>query len=208
MEESYKTIFEEAEFSFEVKKSKFIGRICPCETKEEAEEFFARVKSLHKQATHNVPAFCLRHQDMKWSSDDHEPQGTAGAPILKAIEGEGLRDVAIVVTRYFGGTLLGTGGLVKAYTDSAVGAIKSAKIKTMVYCSFLELKARYQDYGKLSYILPSYTHKVLEDEFSDVVRLRIAIDHRELERFSKELIDGFSARISITEEKQDYFCFS
>lgn len=207
MEESFKTIDGESQFSFEVKKSKFICRLSHAESREAAEAFFERVRQENKQATHNVPAFVLRFQDSHWCSDDHEPQGTAGQPVLKVLEGEGIKDVAAVVTRYFGGTLLGTGGLVKAYSDACSGAIKNARIKNMVYACFLEIKCDYQDYGKLGYLLPSFNHRIIDSVFEENVKLRIVLDYAELEKFESQLIDTFSARVKISKTAEEFYCF-
>lgn len=207
MEESYKTIDGESEFAFEVKKSKFICRICHCETREEAESFFERVRQQHKQATHNVPAFVLRFQNSHWCSDDHEPQGTAGVPLLKVLEGEGLTDVAAVVTRYFGGTLLGTGGLVKAYSDAGAGAVREAKIKNMVYASIVTVKCDYTDYGKLGYILPNYNHRLIDSVFEADVKLKIVLDNKDFDRFSADLTEQFSARVRVIKEGEEFYSF-
>lgn len=199
---SYKTINEESIYEFEVKKSKFIGYLAPCETREEAEEYILKIRNMHKQATHNVPAFILKSQDTKWCSDDHEPQGTAGMPVLKAIDGAGYTNVVAVVTRYFGGTLLGTGGLVRAYSDAIAGAIKNANDKMMILSDKMDLELDYTDLGKLQYILPKYTHICEDTIYEDDVKMKLVIAKDETEKFEKEITELFSGRITpvITDE--------
>ncbi|MEG1448249.1 MAG: YigZ family protein [Oscillospiraceae bacterium] len=191
----YKTIKEEAVFEFEVKKSRFIGYFAPCQSREQAEAYIQKIKNLHKQATHNVPAFILREQETKWCSDDHEPQGTAGMPVLKAIEGEGYTNVVAVVTRYFGGTLLGTGGLVRAYSDAISGAMAAAENKTMVLSDKIEITTNYTDLGKLQYILPKYTNICLDTIYEDNVKMILLVAKDETDKFEKEVTEIFAGRI-------------
>ncbi|MDD3168376.1 MAG: YigZ family protein, partial [Eubacteriales bacterium] len=115
----YKTIMKEAEAEQIIDKSRFIGHVQPVESREEAEDFIAAIRSKHRAATHNVPAIVIgdRYQ-LQWASDDGEPQGTSGAPIVQMLVKEGITNIAVVITRYFGGIKLGTGGLVRAYTGT------------------------------------------------------------------------------------------
>lgn len=127
--ELYKTIREEASETHIIEKSRFIAHAAPVESRDEAEAFIAEIKAKYKEATHNVPAMVLGDKmQIQWASDDGEPQGTSGAPIVRMIVGEELTNIVIVVTRYFGGIKLGTGGLVRAYTSSAKLAIEAAGI--------------------------------------------------------------------------------
>ena len=127
--ELYKTVKKEAEAEQIIEKSRFTAHVKPVETKEEADEFIASVKSRYKDATHNVPAMVLGDKfQIQWASDDGEPQGTSGAPIVQMLVKEGITNVAVVVTRYFGGIKLGTGGLVRAYTSSAKLGIDAAQV--------------------------------------------------------------------------------
>lgn len=204
---SYKTIQEEAIFEFEVKKSKFIGYFAPCSSREEAEDYILKIRNMHKQATHNVPAFILRLQDTKWCSDDHEPQGTAGMPILKAMEGKGYTNVVAVVTRYFGGTLLGTGGLVRAYSDAISGAMSSAKNKVMILSNKIDVNIDYTDLGKLQYILPKYTHICLDTIYEDDVKMKLVLAKDETEKFTKEITELFSGRVVPKINEEEFFEF-
>ena len=123
----YSTVFSEARAEQEIERSKFITTVRPVDTREEAEEFFAEVRKEFKDATHNVPAMVIGDKmQIQWASDDGEPQGTSGAPIVQMLVREGITNTALVVTRYFGGIKLGTGGLVRAYTGSARLGIEAA----------------------------------------------------------------------------------
>lgn len=163
---------QEAEAVQVIEKSKFICTVKPVTTREEANEFFTEIKRKYKDATHNVPCMVLGEKsELQWASDDGEPKGTAGAPMVKMLVAEGVTNVALVVTRYFGGIKLGTGGLVRAYTGSAKLGLEAAKIgymKELVRVSFqidytflstLQYMAQKSDYLKIDEI--KYEDKVL-----------------------------------------------
>ena len=125
----YSTVRKAANAEQIIEKSRFIAYVSPAETREEAEEFIAAIRKKHKDATHNVPAMVLGDKfQTQWASDDGEPQGTSGAPIVKMLVAQGITNVAVVVTRYFGGIKLGTGGLVRAYTSSAKLGLEAAGV--------------------------------------------------------------------------------
>ena len=127
--ELYKTIKQQATAEQIIEKSRFIAHARPVSTREEADAFVAEIKAKYKDATHNVPAMVIGDKSqIQWASDDGEPQGTSGAPIVQMLVSEGLTDLVIVVTRYFGGIKLGTGGLVRAYTSSAKLAVEAAGV--------------------------------------------------------------------------------
>lgn len=193
----YITIYEPSEDSFIEKKSKFIGYIAPVKTNEEAIAFIEKIKAMHRKATHNVYAYVLRKDNISRYSDDGEPQGTAGVPVLDVINKEGLTDVCIVVTRYFGGIMLGGGGLVRAYSHSASIAIKSARKMDMKDCYRLDISCDYSLYGKITYILPEYTHKMISTDFSDDVKLSLYIIENQCEDLKKKLIDISNASVVI-----------
>jgi uncharacterized YigZ family protein len=173
--ESYKTIAERATFEYEDRKSVFIGDAAPVSTEAEAIAFIDKIKKKYPDARHHVYAYVLRENSIMRFSDDREPQGTAGMPVLDAIRKNGCTDTVIVVTRYFGGTLLGTGGLVRAYSAAAVGALKEAEIITYdTYVSY-EVELSYSDYQKLSAELPKFGAIVDGTDFSDDVVLRFAL---------------------------------
>ena len=125
----YETVYREAKAEYSIQKSRFIAHIFPVETYDEAKAYISSVKLKYKDATHNVPVLVIGNkQEMQWSSEDGEPQGTAGAPVLRMIVDSGLTNLVIVVTRYFGGIKLGTGGLMRAYTAAVRLALNEAKL--------------------------------------------------------------------------------
>lgn len=148
--ELYKTVRSEAEVTQIIEKSKFIAHIKPVESKEEADLFVAEIKSRYKDATHNVPAMVIGDKfQIQWASDDGEPQGTSGAPMVQMMVKEGITNIAVVVTRYFGGIKLGTGGLVRAYTGSAKAAIEVAGICSVQEIFSMQIKIEYSYLSKI-----------------------------------------------------------
>lgn len=146
----YKTVAKQAEAEQIIEKSRFIAYVKPVETKEEADAFIASIKAEHKSATHNVPAFVIGDQfQLQWASDDGEPQGTSGAPMVQMLVKEGITNVVIVVTRYFGGIKLGTGGLVRAYTSSAKLGLEAAGICEVKEMAVLKYKVDYSFLSKI-----------------------------------------------------------
>ena len=148
--QGYITVKEESLFEYEDRKSVFIGQAKPVSTEQDALRFIEKVKKTYPDARHHVYAYVLRENSIMRFSDDHEPQGTAGMPVLDVIRKNGCTDVVIVVTRYFGGTLLGTGGLVRAYTSAAIGALDNAEIIRYDVYSKVEFCVSYSDYGKIT----------------------------------------------------------
>ena len=146
--ESYVTIRHHASFEYEDRKSIFIGEAMPVSTEEEALSFIESVKKRFPDARHHVYAYVLRENSIMRFTDDREPQGTAGMPVLDAIRKRGITDTAIVVTRYFGGTLLGTGGLVRAYSAAAIGALEAAEVITYDTYVTLTIDTTYSDYQR------------------------------------------------------------
>ena len=142
--ELYKTVRKQAEAMQVIEKSKFIAHVKPVCTKEEADAFVAEIRSEYQDATHNVPAMVVGDRfQLQWASDDGEPQGTSGAPMVQMMVKEGLTNLAVVVTRYYGGIKLGTGGLVRAYTGSAKLAIEAAEICTVREVCSLQVRIEY-----------------------------------------------------------------
>ena len=158
---AYKTIYDPAQASFIEQKSEFIGYIAPVKTNEEAVAFIESVKAQHRKARHNCYAYVLRDGMISRYSDDGEPQGTAGPPILDVIQKSGLTDVCIVVTRYFGGILLGKGGLTRAYSTGASMAVNAAGLMIMCEAYELTLTLDYSLYDKINYVLPDFEIKIL-----------------------------------------------
>ena len=167
--DSYTTIQHQAVFEYEDRKSVFIGEAMPVSCEADALDFIAYVKKKYPDARHHVYAYVLRENSIMRFSDDREPQGTAGMPVLDVIRKNGCTDAVIVVTRYFGGTLLGTGGLVKAYTSSALGALNSANIITYDLFSEIEITVSYSDYQKISTHLDTLGFHTDDIKYSDSV---------------------------------------
>ena len=152
----YLTVERKARAEQIIEKSKFIATVCPVETRAEAEAFFTEIRSEFKDATHNVPAMVIGEKmQIQWASDDGEPQGTSGAPIVQMLVNKGITNIAVMITRYFGGIKLGTGGLVRAYTSSAELGINEAGIAAALPFKSFNIKVDYGVYNKIiSYRFP------------------------------------------------------
>ena len=196
---SYKTIYEEAQDSFIEKKSEFIGHIAPVKTAEEAVAFIERIRSENRKARHNVYAYVLRDKNTSRYSDDGEPQGTGGVPVLDVIIKSGLTDVCVVVTRYFGGVLLGASGLVRAYTQGCKIAVNAARIMEMHECSRFEFSCDYNMYGKVSYVLPSFEVIKEKENFADIVNISVLVKSERCEEFRKTITDISNGQIELSE---------
>ena len=196
---SYKTIYEEAQDSFIEKKSEFIGHIAPVKTAEEAVAFIERIRSENRKARHNVYAYVLRDKNTSRYSDDGEPQGTGGVPVLDVIIKSGLTDVCVVVTRYFGGVLLGASGLVRAYTQGCKIAVNAARIMEMHECSRFEFSCDYNMYCKVSYVLPSFEVIKEKEDFADIVNISVLVKSERCEEFRKTITDISNGQIELSE---------
>ncbi|MEG2597493.1 MAG: YigZ family protein [Oscillospiraceae bacterium] len=201
--QDYRTVKGESQDEFVERKSRFIGVSKHVETGEEAMAFVAAIKEQHRDATHNVFAYALKDGQTRRYSDDGEPQGTAGIPVLDVILKEGIVDVCVVVTRYFGGILLGGGGLVRAYSQGCRLALGSAQRCSMTLCVILEASFAYSLYGKISYILPKYEVRVLSSDFGELVQLVLMLSKSKADSFLKEWTEltGGAFIPHVTEEK-------
>lgn len=198
MPKEYRTVKEFNSDEYIVKRSKFIGYAKPVVSVEEANTFIAEIKAKHWDATHNVYAYILREGGIKRYSDDGEPQGTAGVPCLDVLEKENLVDVCVVVTRYFGGILLGGGGLVRAYSHSAKIGVDSAKIITMAHCLDLAVECDYTFYGKLNDFLSREETVILDTEFTDNVKVIFRIKSENQDNINAKLIDLSNGKVFST----------
>lgn len=205
---NYFTVSQPASNSFTEKKSEFIGYIAPVRTNDEAVEFINKIKSMHRKARHNVYAYILRNDNITRYSDDGEPQGTAGMPVLDVLQKRGLTDVCIVVTRYFGGILLGGGGLVRAYSHTASITCDAANIMDMRLCHRLKISADYGMYGKISYILPNFDTITINSDFGSNVVLEIVVMSDKLQSLLKELTEITNGSAEITDLGEVYEDFS
>ena len=199
----YITLSKEASASFIEKKSEFIGYAAPVKTEEEAMAFVNKIRKKHGDATHNCYAYMLANGNARYS-DDGEPQGTAGVPILSVIQKGGFTDAVIVVTRYFGGILLGAGGLVRAYSAGARDAVAAAKI--VKYSQYTEFRVRcsYSDYQKLLPVIERLGIKTDDTQFTDEVTLMLAAKPEIYQQFALKITE-ISAGTLIAEETGSRF---
>ena len=188
MQAEYTTLADYGTDEFVEKRSRFIGYAKPVTTEEETIAFVNEIRAQHREASHNEGGI-VRY------SDDGEPQGTAGIPVLDVLQKSGIVDAVVVVTRYFGGTLLGAGGLVRAYTEGAAIAVRAARPRVMSPCTVLQMDIDYGQYGKITYILPKYHTVTLESDFGAAVRMQILIKDKYIEAFRKELTELTSATV-------------
>ena len=205
---NYLTISENAKASFIEKRSEFIGYIAPVKTNDEAVAFINSIKAEHRKARHNVYAYILREDNISRYSDDGEPQGTAGVPVLDVLKKRGLTDVCVVVTRYFGGILLGGGGLVRAYSHAASLACDAAHIMDMCLCHRLKITADYGMYGKISYLLPNFDTITVNSDFGSDVTLEILVLSERLNALKKELTEATNGTAAIEDCGELYEDFS
>lgn len=187
--EEYKTVeFESSDFFIE-KKSKFIGYVKPVKTQDEAIEFINTIKSKHWDATHNVYAYVLRENNTQRYSDDGEPGGTAGVPMLDVLLKEGLTDICVVGTRYFGGTLLGAGGLVRAYSHTSKIAVEAGHIITMAQCSVMNVAVEYSFYERMNNLLADMGANIIDTAFADNVCITFSIRENAVSNLQDKLTD-------------------
>lgn len=205
---SYVTVSGFARDSFVEKKSEFIGSIAPVRTSEEAIEFINKIKSENRKARHNVYAYVLREGNVSRYSDDGEPQGTGGVPVLDVINKAGLTDVCVVVTRYFGGILLGASGLVRAYSQGCSLAVSAAKKMVMCECSRISFSCDYSLYGKISYVLPEFEILTEKEDFADSVNISVLVKKEKLEGLKKKLTDISNGKLELSEETNLWADFS
>ena len=185
----YKTVKSASSDEFIVKKSRFIGYVKPVKTQEEALAFIGEIKSKHWDATHNVYAYTLREGGVRRFSDDGEPQGTAGIPSLDVLLKEEVVDCCVVVTRYFGGIMLGAGGLVRAYSHGAKIALDAGGIITMSLCKIVRVVTDYNFYGRLVPLICEEGGIVEDTQFTDNVEVTFRIPQDKVPFFESRLVD-------------------
>ncbi len=198
MVKEYRTIFDMGTDEIVEKKSRFIGYVAHVESEEEADAFVLSIKKKHYDARHNCYAYVIGESQQKLRfSDDGEPGGTAGKPILEVITGLGLVDVCIVVTRYFGGTLLGTGGLVRAYTQAAQKCVEATEIINKQLVIPMDIVTNYNDLGKIQYLLGTEKIPVTESDYGEEVKLTVAVPYDDYDRLEKQLIEITAAKVTL-----------
>lgn len=202
----YKTVRKNAQNQFVEKRSRFIGYACPVQTEQEALDFITSKKSEHWDASHNVYVYILRDGTMRFS-DDGEPQGTAGMPVLDVLRKSGVTDVVTVATRYFGGILLGGGGLVRAYSHTASIALQAAQIITMRECLLLSLTCDYGRYGRVASLVPECGGVTDDTVFEEKVTVKFHLAPELLGTFRKKLADATNGQVDVTEDGKKFFEF-
>ncbi len=208
MAKDYKTVKQDNSSEFVEKRSRFIGYCKPVTTEQEAVDFINSKRSEHWNATHNVYAYSLREGNIKRYSDDGEPSGTAGMPMLDVITKNEIYDVCIVVTRYFGGVLLGTGGLVRAYSQGAKAALEAGEVVLMQSCLMCELQCSYNQYGKVSSLIMEIGAEIDDTVFEADVVIKFHIKPEELDRLNKQLADATSGEVQAVSDGEKYFMTS
>ena len=200
--------YQDAESEFTEKRSRFITHLYQVETEAEARTRIEEMKKKYYDARHNCWCYLLREGGVVRYSDDGEPQGTAGMPILDVLQKNGLTDVCCVVTRYFGGVLLGANGLVRAYSHSTALAIEAAQIKIMMPCYPVSIQTDYALYGKIAYHLPQEDILQLDTIFEDQVELKLLVRDTLWDKLKQELIDLTSGQVEIVSGGLQYADFS
>ncbi len=205
MNTDYKTVKIESSDEFTEKRSRFIGYVKPVKTEAEATEFINSIRSKHWDARHNVYAYSLREGNIKRYSDDGEPSGTAGMPVLDVITKNEVYDVCVVVTRYFGGVLLGTGGLVRAYSQGSKIALEAGQVVLMQNCLVCSLTCSYNQYGKISSLIPDNGGVIDDSVFETDVKLKFHIKPDGLPALNKKLADLTSGVVQAVSDSEQYF---
>ncbi|MEE3333497.1 MAG: YigZ family protein [Ruminococcus sp.] len=205
MDTSYKTVKTENHDEFVEKHSRFIGYCKPVATEQEAVDFINMIKKKHWDARHNCYAYSLRDSQIRRYSDDGEPSGTAGMPILDVITKSGIVDVVVVVTRYFGGILLGTGGLVRAYSQGCKLALESAGPVTMELCCECFIRCSYNRYGKLNTVIIDNGGAVDSVDYADDVKINFHIPSEKVAALDKIFADVTSGEIKTEISGEKFF---
>ena len=191
---TYTTIKNEASAEFEEKRSLFIGHARPVKTEEEAAEFIKEKKKEYADATHNVFGYIIKNGICARYSDDGEPQGTAGMPVLDTIRKSGVSDACVVVTRYFGGILLGAGGLVRAYAHGAKIALEAAEIITYEQYTMLSVKCNYSDYQKIQPLFFKSGAVIDDTDFGESVAITLAVKDEVVSGLTEKIRESTSGR--------------
>ena len=204
--ESYQTVYRGGTGEIIEKKSRFIAEVYPIESEEQAAQILEETRKKYWDARHHCWAYVLgRNPAAERMSDDGEPAGTAGKPILEAIRGRKLTDVLVIVTRYFGGTLLGTGGLVRAYTSAAIDGLEPSESITRIHGIKLLIRAEYTDLGKIQYLLASRNVIQLDPVYTDKVELTALVPVEQMKGLKADLMEGTNGQAVLDETLQCWF---
>ena len=204
--DTWRVLLEGGEGEYVEKKSRFIATLRKCESEEEAVRFVEEMKKKYWDARHNCHAFVIGSKgELTRCSDDGEPSGTAGRPMLEVLTGAGLRDAAVVVTRYFGGVLLGTGGLVRAYTQAVKEGLKNCKVGRMCYGHLVQITTDYVWIGKVLYLLGNLNLEPVSSDYGERIVLKLEVHGQKLERLRREVAESTNGQAEFVKEKDIYF---
>lgn len=202
----YRAVYEGGQGEIVEKKSRFIATVLPIETEEEALEFIAKMKKKYWDARHNCYAYVIgERQELQRCSDDGEPNGTAGRPMLDVFLHEDIHNTVVVVTRYFGGVLLGTGGLVRAYQKATRSGLESSVIIEKQRGVFGNIVTDYNGIGKIQYILAQNNIPIADSIYGENVSIQVVVPAQQQEKIEKELIEGTNGKAEIDWEKEVIF---
>ncbi len=180
-----------------VKGSRFLCTVIPCVSKEEAETDYAAIKKKYYNATHNCFAWRINEKEWRYS-DDGEPSGTAGKPILQAIDGKGLHEILCVVTRYFGGTKLGTGGLIRAYGDSTAQALAEVPLKIKTHWAEIIIEFDYTFENLIRRTLAEFDGKISGSDYSEIVKMKLALPKSKMESFKLKIAEATNSQVKLS----------
>lgn len=204
--EQYRMLSKGAQAELVEKKSRFIATIRPVSSEEEAVAFIEEMKKKYYDARHNCSAFVIGSKgELTRSSDDGEPSGTAGRPMLEVLTGSGIRNIVAVVTRYFGGVLLGTGGLVRAYSGAVKMALEQCETITRRYGVQMLIKTDYNGVGKIQYLLGSKDVVIQDSVYAADVQMTVLVPIEEYDRLCKELVEATNGRVGLAEVEKLYY---
>ena len=197
----FRTIKEDGQVQEEIKKSRFICHVKRVYSEEEARDFITAIKKEHYKATHNCSAFIVgERSEIKRTSDDGEPSGTAGVPMLGVLENHNLTNVCVVVTRYFGGIKLGAGGLIRAYAGSVALAVKEIGIIEIKEQAGIAIQMSYAQYQEYSNFLREHKLTEIETNFTDQIDTIIYVDKEEKENIKSALVEFFNGKVTLTDQ--------
>lgn len=207
MEDGYLVVYEGGTGEIIEKKSRFIANVWPAESEEEALAFIEKIKKKYWDARHNCYAYVIgEKQQLQRFSDDGEPSQTAGKPMLDVLAASGVRDAVVVVTRYFGGTLLGTGGLVRAYSAAAKAGLENSVVLKKQKGIVLKIHTDYNGLGKLQYLAGKENLEILDSEYGQQVLLSILVPANRLEAFKKAVTELTGGKAGM--ETKEEMCFA
>lgn len=203
-----KIVYKGGEGEIVEKKSRFIATVVPVESEDEALSFIAAMKKKYWNATHNCSAFVVgENYEIQRCSDDGEPQGTAGRPMLDVLLGEEIHNAAVVVTRYFGGTLLGTGGLVRAYSKAVQEGLRCSTIIEKKVGELMMIQTDYNGIGKIQYLLGQRGLSVVDSEYTDIVVIQTLVPQDQVKELKEAVTEGTNGRAKFLEEEPVCYAF-